>query len=630
MRLFSLAARSAAFSFSVCLLCANTSEAQVQTRTPLRPAAPTAIANPPSFRGASGNTARKNQTLSVYSHGDPTAEEQQVLEMINRARMDPTAEGNRLYSTNDPDVKLAYAQYGTPTPAEVKADFVTYKAKPPLAFNAKLIAAARGHSQDMLDHDYQSHTGSDGSLFGDRLVAAGYVATGWSGENIFAYGKSMWDIHATFEIDFGNPGLGHRLNIMNFNDTIFFREVGLGIIHGGAGSPDVGPIITTEDFGDRGTTFILGVVYDDKNKNGFYDPGEGLSGVTIRPSSGSYTAVTSTSGGYAIPYSGSGTVTVTASGGALTTSVTHSVTFSGENVKVDFQPDKSGLPGIVSLVLPLADTLIHRDTALFQWNKVTGATKYHLQVATDSLMKTLIVNDSSITDTFKVYPGLNDSGVYFWRVAAKNAKGAGDYSMIQKFDVSLPPGQTVLVAPSNGITIKIPDITFMWRSASPRVSTYRFLLSTQQTMINPIINDSTIADTFRVVHTADLPVGHTYYWTVQSQNESGWSGLASVRNFKIDASSVAMTGPLAGAFSVVQPNPMTSETHIRFTLDRTENISLKIFNLLGACVSTITDARLKQDKYDLRWTGTGLTSGVYLYQLRVGDRVDVGRIVLAR
>ncbi len=202
--------------------------------------------------------------------------------------------------------------------------------------------------------------------------------------------------------------------------------------------------------------------------------------------------------------------------------------------------------------------------------------------------------------------------------------------MIQKFNVMLPPGQAVLVTPTSGILINVPDINFSWRSASPRVTAYRLLVSTQQSLANPVIDDSTIATTFKVVHAADLPDGHTYYWTVRAQNESGWSSSAEVRNFKIDASSVGIAAPGAGAFSTVQPNPMTSEAHIRFTLDRSESVSLKIFNLLGACVSTIADGRLKPDHYDLRWTATGLTSGVYLYQLRVGDRVDVGRIVLAR
>src|SRR3569623_469983 len=108
-----------------------------------------------------------------------------------------------------------------------------------------------------------------------------------------------------------------------------------------------------------------------------YDVGEGLAGVTIKPSSGTYTAVTSTSGGYAITFSGAGSVTITASGGALTTAVVKTIDFAGDNVKVDFNPDKSGLPSAVSLVLPSTSVTINYDTVKFVWNKVTGATKYH-------------------------------------------------------------------------------------------------------------------------------------------------------------------------------------------------------------------------------------------------------------
>jgi len=40
---------------------------------------------------------------------------------------------------------------------------------PPLKENPRLGIAARGHSQDMADHDYFGHTGSDGSTLADRL-----------------------------------------------------------------------------------------------------------------------------------------------------------------------------------------------------------------------------------------------------------------------------------------------------------------------------------------------------------------------------------------------------------------------------------------------------------------------------
>src|SRR6185503_11074878 len=151
---------------------------------------------------------------------------------------------------------------------------------------------------------------------------------------------------------------GHRENMLNFKtDGPMYSEVGLGVIHGGSGLPNVGPTITTEDFGENGKRFILGVVYTDGNKNKFYDVGEGNSGVTITVSSGSFSAVSSTSGGYAIPVTATGTVTVTAKGGAVgSTPLTQTVTLNGENVKVDFI--LGGAPSAPHVITPLSDTVL--------------------------------------------------------------------------------------------------------------------------------------------------------------------------------------------------------------------------------------------------------------------------------
>jgi len=360
-----------------------------------------------------------------------------------------------------------------------------------------------------------------------------------------------------------------------------------------------------------------------------YDVGEGLAGVTIKPSSGSYTAVTSTSGGYAIPFTNTGTINVTASGGALTTSVTHSVTLANVNVKVDFQPDKSGLPGIVTVLLPAVDTLLNQDSARFSWNKVTGATSYHLQVATDSLMKKLLVNDSSIVDTQKVYQGLKDSGVYFWRVAAKNAKGTGDYSLVQGFTVSLPPGQETLITPANGIRVGGPSITFNWKSGAPRVSLYHFVLSAHSNLSNPIIEDSASFDTFKVVLTSSLQDSTTYYWTAQAENESGWGSPAAIRSFRLTVASIGSQSPVLPTLVTVQPNPVTSEARIAFTLARSEDVSLKIYNTLGACVATLAEGKLAPDAYSLKWNAAALPSGTYFYQLRIADQLSAGHIVVA-
>ncbi|RIH86911.1 uncharacterized protein, YkwD family [Meiothermus luteus] len=56
---------------------------------------------------------------------------------------------------------------------------------PPVTWNPLLEGAAQAHSQDMQQHNFFSHTGSDGSNPGQRIARTGYSAASW-GENIAA------------------------------------------------------------------------------------------------------------------------------------------------------------------------------------------------------------------------------------------------------------------------------------------------------------------------------------------------------------------------------------------------------------------------------------------------------------
>lgn len=80
---------------------------------------------------------------------------------------------------------------------------------PPLAIDARLVAAAQGHSEDMASNDFFSHTGSDGSLPWDRMEAEGYR---WSraAENIAAGYPTPEQVVAAWM-----NSAGHRDNILN-------------------------------------------------------------------------------------------------------------------------------------------------------------------------------------------------------------------------------------------------------------------------------------------------------------------------------------------------------------------------------------------------------------------------------
>ncbi|HTO60355.1 MAG TPA: CAP domain-containing protein, partial [Bradyrhizobium sp.] len=239
-----------------------------------------------------------------------------MLELINRARLDPGAEA-ALYGVN----------LGT----------ISTTSKQPLAANDLLLAAAENHSQWMLDTDTFSHTGAGGSDPGNRMAAAGYLFTGgWAwGENIAWQGTSgTLNLAATIAAEHAAlfRSDGHRANMLN--DT--FQEVGVGIRTGGFSGYNAAMV--TQDFAKSGTgAFLTGVAYTDADGDDFYSVGEGRGGVQIAAQlvGGAATVVTTDApGGYDAKLA-VGTYNITMSGGGLPAALGMTITMASRNIKLD-------------------------------------------------------------------------------------------------------------------------------------------------------------------------------------------------------------------------------------------------------------------------------------------------------
>jgi len=265
--------------------------------------------------------------LVRYDSGNPTTDEQLVLEYVNRARANPIAEGQRL------GIDI---HEGLQDPSLVGP-------RPPLAMNKLLLSIAEAHSKDMYNGNYFSHTDPNGTTAFNRITNVGYDYVR-AGENMAAStGSTAAELEDFMMIDSGTSGRLHRVNLLDLLNAYpcgtppcVYYEVGIGY-YAGATSNSIGSDFITEDFGAAPSAgpFLLGVVYKDVNHNNFYDIGEGIGGVSITPSSGGYYAVSSSSGGYAIPIGTSGTISVTASGPGFGP-ITKTVTLTGANVKLDF------------------------------------------------------------------------------------------------------------------------------------------------------------------------------------------------------------------------------------------------------------------------------------------------------
>jgi hypothetical protein len=303
-----------------------------------------------------------------------TNQEQLLLELVNRARKNPGAEAALFGIDLNLDVTSEWTISNTP--------------KQPLAPNQLLINAARLHSQDMLDHDYHSHTNLQGKSPAQRIADAGYAALG-STENI-AWGGSSGSINQTQHVFerhewlFKSPG--HRINLLYG----LFDEIGTGVRYGvfTEGGVNYNASMVTEKFAiSMNKVFITGVAYTDQlTRDNFYTVGEGISGVTVRAvrSGASFETQTGPSGGYSLDVS-PGTYTVSFSGGPLAQPVSFpNIVVQDQNRKVDFIPSQA-----VTLQLTLAASSISENGG------TTTATVSRTGLNTSSLTVNITSSDTS-------------------------------------------------------------------------------------------------------------------------------------------------------------------------------------------------------------------------------------------
>lgn len=78
------------------------------------------------------------------------------------------------------------------------------------------------------------------------------------------------------------------------------------------------------------------------------------------------------------------------------------------------------------------------------------------------------------------------------------------------------------------------------------------------------------------------------------------------------------------------PNPFNPTTEIRFGLPEPTNVLLTITNILGEQVATLVDERLPAGEHQVKFDGSSLSSGVYLYQIRAGSFVQTKKLMLMK
>lgn len=91
--------------------------------------------------------------------------------------------------------------------------------------------------------------------------------------------------------------------------------------------------------------------------------------------------------------------------------------------------------------------------------------------------------------------------------------------------------------------------------------------------------------------------------------------------------------PTDFCLDVSRPNPMRSQTVIRYQLPRDADINIKVYNLSGQLVRVLVEGRMDSGIHQVTWDGRDergkkVSAGVYLYRMTVDGFSDAKKMVV--
>jgi hypothetical protein len=78
------------------------------------------------------------------------------------------------------------------------------------------------------------------------------------------------------------------------------------------------------------------------------------------------------------------------------------------------------------------------------------------------------------------------------------------------------------------------------------------------------------------------------------------------------------------------PNPFNPITQIEFVLEKNAKVQLSIYNILGQKLDVLLNSNLTAGVHRVQFDGRNLPSGIYFYQLRVGNQTQVRKMELMK
>ena len=88
--------------------------------------------------------------------------------------------------------------------------------------------------------------------------------------------------------------------------------------------------------------------------------------------------------------------------------------------------------------------------------------------------------------------------------------------------------------------------------------------------------------------------------------------------------------PITYALEQNYPNPFNPTTTIRYQIPKDGMVTLKVYDILGAEVTTLVNEEKVAGKYEVNFNAGNFASGVYIYRMSINDYVNVKKMILVK
>lgn len=343
---------------------------------------------------------------------------------------------------------------------------------------------------------------------------------------------------------------------------------------------------------------------------------------------------------------------------------------SGGSVVLDFGDQPGELIRIraesVGCITPLSPTTLEiaypdggetyrtgQTLAIWWGTSLTGNVNLEYSTNNGSSWATIINNHPANSRNYNwVIPVMSSTQNAKVRIFDSSNPSVGDTSQgtfriilnLNSISTVSPPTFTKVITASNN-----PDIQkFVWTSAGnhPTIS-YAFKIrkgGTSQNTDRKITSDNSGSDTAISLRKSFLDSLAASLGTVNDSVLCIWSataynGIDSITSNSfivvlkrdgVGISSISSVVPEKFELGNNYPNPFNPVTNIEFSIQKTSNTNLSVYDVSGKLVSTLVNQVLSPGVYKYDFKATNLSSGIYFYRLENEFFIDTKRMILIK